>query len=207
MFAGDKKSVSREVQHALRQLGLSHLLAVSGYHVSLVSLVFFLLMQRQQRWLRWGSVFGVVAVWAFVAATGWSLSAIRAAAMASLGWWFLVRGKSLHTWGMLGAAGCVVAVIDPMSPLQLGAQLSFAATAALISLRGKHLALAGASSCSMGHVALERPRFPDLSSPLLPGQCGAAVGGLGPGVLCGRGRRWVSNGSCLGSNEWEKSPW
>ena len=45
MFAGDKKSVSSDVQNALRRLGLSHLLAVSGYHVSLVSLVFFLLMQ------------------------------------------------------------------------------------------------------------------------------------------------------------------
>ena len=140
MFAGDRKSVSPEVQHALRQLGLSHLLAVSGYHVSLVSLVFFLLMQRQQRLLRWGSVFGVPVVWAFVAATGWSLSAIRAATMATLGWWFLVRGKSLNTWGLLGAAGCVVAVLDPMSPRQLGAQLSFAATAALIALKGKHLA-------------------------------------------------------------------
>ena len=61
--------------------------------------------------------------------------------MASLGWWFLVRGRSLNTWGLLGAAGCVVAVVDPMSPLQLGAQLSFAATAALISLKGRHLAL------------------------------------------------------------------
>ena len=61
MFAGDKKSVSSEVQHALRHLGLSHLLAVSGYHVSLVSLVFFLLMQRQQRLLRWGSVLGLPA--------------------------------------------------------------------------------------------------------------------------------------------------
>ena len=140
MFAGDKKSVSPEVQLALRQLGLSHLLAVSGYHVSLVSLVFFLLMQRQQRLLRWGSVFGVPVVWAFVAATGWPLSAIRAATMATLGWWFLVRGKSLNTWGLLGAAGCVVAVLDPMSPRQLGAQLSFAATAALIALQGMHLA-------------------------------------------------------------------
>ena len=140
MFAGDRKSVSPEVQHALRQLGLSHLLAVSGYHVSLVSLLFFLLMQRQQRSLRWGSVFGVPMVWAFVAATGWSLSAIRAATMATLGWWFLVRGKSLNTWGLLGAAGCVVAVLDPMSPRQLGAQLSFAATAALMALQGKHVA-------------------------------------------------------------------
>ena len=34
MFAGDKKSVHHDVQRALRQLGLSHLLAVSGYHVS-----------------------------------------------------------------------------------------------------------------------------------------------------------------------------
>lgn len=141
MFAGDKNSVSREVQHALRQLGLSHLLAVSGYHVSLVSLVFFLLMQRQQRVVRLGSGIGVVAVWAFVAATDWPLSAVRAAVMASLGWWYLVRGKSLQTWGMLGVAGCVVAVVDPMSPLQLGAQLSFAATAALISLKRKYLAL------------------------------------------------------------------
>jgi predicted membrane metal-binding protein len=45
MFAGDKKSVHPEVQKALRQLGLSHLLAVSGYHVALVSLFFFLLLR------------------------------------------------------------------------------------------------------------------------------------------------------------------
>ena len=140
MFAGDKKSVSSNVQNALRELGLSHLLAVSGYHVSLVSLVFFLLMRGQQRVLRWGSVFGVPAVWVFVAATGWSRSAIRAAAMATWGWWFLVRGKSVNTGGLLGAAGCVVAVLDPMSPRQLGVQLSFAATASLIALQGKHLA-------------------------------------------------------------------
>ena len=140
MFAGDKKSVHHDVQRALRQLGLSHLLAVSGYHVSLVSLAFFFLLQGQHRLMRMGSVLGVAAVWIFVAATGWSLSAIRAAVMASLGWWFLVRGRSLNTWGLLGAAGCVVAVVEPMSPLQLGAQLSFAATAALIALRGRHLA-------------------------------------------------------------------
>lgn len=140
MFAGDKKSVAPDVQNALRELGLSHLLAVSGYHVSLVSLVFFLVMHGQQRLLRWGSVFGVPAVWVFVAATGWSSSAIRAATMATLGWWFLVRGKSLNTWGLLGAAGCVVAVLDPMSPRQLGVQLSFAATSSLIALQGNHLA-------------------------------------------------------------------
>ena len=140
MFAGDKKSVSSDVQNALRRLGLSHLLAVSGYHVSLVSLVFFLLMQGQQRLLRWLSALGLPAVWVFVAATGWSRSAIRAAAMATLGWWFLVRGRSVNAWGLLGAAGCVVAVLDPLSPRQLGVQLSFAATASLIALQGKHLA-------------------------------------------------------------------
>ena len=140
MFAGDKKSVSSDVQNALRRLGLSHLLAVSGYHVSLVSLVFFLLMQGQQRLLRWLSALGLPAVWVFVAATGWSRSAIRAAAMATLGWWFLVRGRSVNAWGLLGAAGCVVAVLDPLSPRQLGVQLSFSATASLIALQGKHLA-------------------------------------------------------------------
>ena len=190
MFAGDKKSVHHDVQRALRQLGLSHLLVVSGYHVSRVLGVFFLL-QGQHRLMRMGSVLGVAAVWVFVAATGWSLSAIRAAVMASLGWWFLVRGKSLHTWGMLGAAGCVVAVVAPMSPLQLGAQLSFAATAALISLRGKYLAL---------RVPL-RARPPCLGTSTISklfslypaNSCG--VGGLGPGMLWA-GADWVSSGSC-----------
>lgn len=140
MFAGDKKSVHPEVQKALRQLGLSHLLAVSGYHVALVSLFFFLLLRLQQRTLRMLSVFGVALAWVFVGATGWSLSAVRAAVMASLGWWFMLRGKSLNPWGLLGAAACVVACIDPQSPCQLGAQLSFAATASLMALKDKRSA-------------------------------------------------------------------
>ena len=140
MFAGDKKCVDREVQTAMRRLGLAHLLAVSGYHVSLVSLLFFFLLQMQQRFLRVWSVAGVAMVWTFVAATGWSLSAIRAAVMVSFGWWFWVRGRSLSPWGLLGAAACVVAAIEPLSPCQLGAQLSFAATSALIALKGNHLA-------------------------------------------------------------------
>ena len=53
-----------DVQNALRQLGLSHLLAVSGYHVSLVSLVFFLLMRASLRWV------SVLGLWVFVLALG-----------------------------------------------------------------------------------------------------------------------------------------
>ena len=190
MFAGDRKSVSPEVQHALRQLGLSHLLAVSGYHVSLVSLLFFLLMQRQQRSLRWGSVFGVPMVWAFVAATGWSLSAIRAATMATLGWWFLVRGKSLNIWGLLGAAGCVVALLDPMSPRQLGAQLSFAATAALMALQGKHLAWRVPLRAQWATLPWNVHDFQTFPLPLLPRQCGVSRGGVGLGVLRSGSRMW-----------------
>lgn len=220
MFAGDKKSVPHDVQHALQQLGLSHLLAVSGYHVSLVSLVFFFLLQRQQRLLRVGSVLGVVVIWAFVAATGWSLSAIRAAVMASLGWWFLVRGKSLHTWGLLGAAGCVVAVVDPMSPLQLGVQLSFAATAALIALQGKHLAWRvplRAQWATLPWNVHDFQTFPLLFYPanLLAAlavwglACCLAGAGLGVGWFM-RGLEWMGEGTLSLAeriNRWEGLTW
>ena len=136
-----------------------------------------------------------------VAATGWSLSAIRAAVMASLGWWFLVRGRSLNTWGLLAAAGCVVAVVEPMSPLQLGAQLSFAATAAASREEGTGFRV---PSRSMGHLALEHPRFPNFSSLIRP--TSLRRWRFGSWHVVWQVPDWVSSGSCVCSIRWVSSP-
>lgn len=134
VFAGDKSAMSPEDIDRFRAFGLSHVLAVSGYHVGLASGLFLLLLRAQNRHVRRASVLGVVAAWSVAVACGSPHSATRAALMISTAWLALVRGKRGNVWHAWGLAACVVALWDSRAPLQLGTQLSFVATASLLFL-------------------------------------------------------------------------
>lgn len=132
IFAGDRSLIQSETKTLFAEFGLSHILAVSGYHVGLVSGLFLLLLKAQNRWLKRLSAFGIVMAWSFVMLCGLPVSAIRAAIMMTLGWWGWVRGCRVNVWHAWGMAACVAWFLDPNCPNELGCQLSFAATAGLI---------------------------------------------------------------------------
>jgi ComEC/Rec2-related protein len=140
VFAGDRHAVSPEIRQAFAAIGLGHLLSVSGYHVGLVGLFFLVLLRSQHRMVRRTSVLGVLATAAFVMACGHPTSAIRAWIMLLCLWWSVARGQRPSPWHALGMAACVVTLLDSNVPRQLGAQLSFVATASLLALRGRWMA-------------------------------------------------------------------
>ena len=137
VFAGDRRAVSPELRETFSAVGLGHLLSVSGYHVGLVGLIFLVLLRSQHRMVRRTSVLGVLATAAFVMACGHPTSAIRAWIMLLCLWWTVARGQRPCPWHALGMAACVVTLLDSNVPRQLGAQLSFVATASLLALRGR----------------------------------------------------------------------
>jgi len=139
VFAGDKSAVSRNVIKAFQELGVAHLLAVSGYHVGLVASIFAWLLRFQNRFLRRLSVLGVLGAGLFVAACGYPVSGVRSLLMFSLVWFSLVRGRRGDVWAAWGAAACWTVLDDHYVPTGLGGQLSFLATASLIALKGPWL--------------------------------------------------------------------
>jgi len=134
LSTGDKSLLSRKAKDLFARAGLSHLLAVSGYHVGLVGFIPLLFLRSRRREIKYLSGFGLAGIWFFIIACGSPWSAIRSGIMLTVG----IAGKwashSVLPWQALCVAAWIVAWIDPYTPQQLGTQLSFAATAGILSV-------------------------------------------------------------------------
>ena len=136
--------LSQDMTDAFRRTGTSHLLAISGLHLSLISqLLYLLLHQLFRRSLnRDGdssagflpALITIAFVLFYMALTGWSVGVVRAGVMMILchsGRLLGRRGDSLNS---LGLAALILLLPDPRVALNLGFLLSFSATLGLALL-------------------------------------------------------------------------
>ncbi|WP_178024829.1 ComEC/Rec2 family competence protein [uncultured Paenibacillus sp.] len=114
------------------QLGLTHILAISGSHLAInVALVLGLL--RLCRVTRETSItVALVFVPGYMLLTGFSPSVIRSGLMTMLGLYLLRRGLLKDSLNVLAAAAMLMLIWDPYYLLNVSFQLSFAVTAGLI---------------------------------------------------------------------------
>jgi len=130
---GDRTvSLSPEIRETFRVTGLSHLLAASGFNLSiLVGAVYFSvsLITRNRLLV---SVTALAATASFVGLAGASASVVRAAIMVS----FLILARlsfrRLHSGAALAATLMMALALDPLSIVDVGMQLSYAATAVIV---------------------------------------------------------------------------
>lgn len=132
---GYRRAMPRSVRNRFSAAGVSHILAVSGFHVAVVAgFASFLLGWWPRRGkiksLRWLLTLG--AVWGYVWLTGGAPSALRAGGMITL---FLTgrllrrRADRYNTWA--AAAFCMLAY-NPLYLFDIGFQLSYAAVFAIL---------------------------------------------------------------------------
>lgn len=132
MCFGQREHLSPSDEAAFRGSGLSHLLVVSGLHLSMVALAIRRFFRRS------GMVacclITFCAVWLFALLVGLTPSVIRAAVMISLwlaGCLLFCRSDGLNA---LGLAAMLLLVCHPYTLFDVGFQLSFAATAGVLTL-------------------------------------------------------------------------
>jgi len=117
--------------------GMSHILAVSGLHISLVAGTIFGLLRKLRLPRLLAAVAGSGTVWFYVLLTGASTAAVRAGVMNSVGMIFYGLGMKPLTKAAL-AGLCVAALASLLpNPLRIGSigfQLSFGAVLVLILL-------------------------------------------------------------------------
>lgn len=131
---GERRAVSAAVTAQFRNSGLSHLLVVSGLHLSVLAVTLYSLLRRIGVGYRTAAGMTLPFVWIFAGMIGGTSSVLRASLMCSL--WLLSfvvyrRYDGLTSWGL--AAACLLSV-DPYRLLNAGFQLSFAATAGVLIL-------------------------------------------------------------------------
>lgn len=141
---GDTAGMNREQWRVFAATGITHLVAISGLHVTLFSWLVAAAVRAWWRrlWLpaalrRWRretvalSVgFGAAAGYSLLA--GFSIPTQRTLAMLAIVLLARLGGRVIRRWDLLGAAALVVLLIDPLAVLDAGFWLSFGALAALM---------------------------------------------------------------------------
>ncbi|GAA0135985.1 hypothetical protein YSY43_28250 [Paenibacillus sp. YSY-4.3] len=114
------------------QLGLTHILAISGSHVAInVSLIFGLLrLCRLTKENAYRIVFSFIPVYVLI--TGFSPSVIRSGFMTMIGIYLLRRGFLKDGLNILSAVALLMLLWEPYYMLNVSFQLSFIVTAGLI---------------------------------------------------------------------------
>lgn len=131
MVLGDKQGLDTEVKEFYQKNGISHLLAISGLHVSLIGMGTYRMLKR----LCGSCILAGIPTFLFLCAYGWmtggSVSALRAVLMCSLSVLADMAGRTYDMLTAIGAAALVLMATDPLNARQSAFLLSFGAVLAI----------------------------------------------------------------------------
>ncbi len=131
IFLGRKELIGKEKEF-MQNAGLSHLLAISGLHVGLISLILFYFLRFFQ--ISFRTILFILSIFLifYVVATGFRPSTQRAVLMYlvfALG--FLMKRK-IEVLNSLGLAGVILLLFSPNIIYDIGFQLSFLAVFGIV---------------------------------------------------------------------------
>ena len=144
--SGDRGAIAPEDEDAMRDAGLTHLLSISGLHVSAVIAAGYVIVLRLLALIPWLALrlrLPIVAAGAGAAAgigytllTGAQVPTIRSCIGAVLVMLALVLGREALSMRMVAVAALVVLVVWPEALVGPGFQMSFASVIAIVALHG-----------------------------------------------------------------------
>lgn len=128
VLLGDREPA---ISEDFRRWGISHYLAVSGWHVGFALVLAGLLMRKNRFRFLLASLF----LWAYCGISGMSNSAVRAAIMLQASLLGAATGNGTSGLNCVGLAGVLMLLYDPWVCYDLGWQLSVLAAATVIILQ------------------------------------------------------------------------
>ncbi|BCX05720.1 MAG: hypothetical protein KatS3mg053_3658 [Candidatus Roseilinea sp.] len=131
ILIGDDKDIPEDIHEAFRRTGTSHIVAISGFNVSVVIALVIPLLGRLLNPRR-AALFAIPAIALYAVFVGASASVVRAAVMAGIGLFGALFWRKGFTLNTLCTAACLMLVANPHTLFDLGFQLSFMATLGLV---------------------------------------------------------------------------
>lgn len=134
LLLGNKSELKSNIQDNFRSAGLSHILVVSGLHLTIiVNFIFgFLSMLIKNKKIPAGITIGFIIV--YVILTGGTYSIMRASVMSILYLLSFFVMKKANALNNIGIAGIVITVANPLSIGNLSLLMSFGATLGICTL-------------------------------------------------------------------------
>ncbi|PKM96218.1 MAG: DNA internalization-related competence protein ComEC/Rec2 [Firmicutes bacterium HGW-Firmicutes-1] len=134
MLLGSKGILNDSTKELYQVAGISHLLAISGLHVSIIGMGLFQLLKNFIKSQRTCGIICIVILWLYCVLTGGSTSTLRATIMLTLMLLTIFFNESYEAVSALFIAGTMIVVVNPYQLLDVGFLLSFAAVYGILSL-------------------------------------------------------------------------
>ncbi len=131
MILGHKEDLDTEVKELYQRNGISHVLAISGLHLSLVGMGFYRLLRKITGSYIWSGIPSIVFLLSYAWMTGSSISAVRAAIMCSMAILADLIGRTYDMLTAIGLSALTLMVINPLNARQSAFLLSFGAVLAI----------------------------------------------------------------------------
>ena len=145
LVMGDQSSISSEDWELFNRTGMTHLVSISGSHITMLSsivVLMFMWLWPYCRWrgksladrqagLYWAGALGVIVALAYCLLAGWGVPAQRTFLMLALFYLCNLLRLPMSISSMFVLVALVVLFLDPWSILAPGFYLSFAAVAVL----------------------------------------------------------------------------
>ena len=150
LAVGDQQAIAPEVWRLFAATGITHLMSISGLHVTMIGalaawLVSYLWRRSPRLPLLWPSqkaaaVAGFAGAFAYALLAGFGVPAQRTLYMLGVVVAAMLSGRAMATSQVLGAALLLVLLLDPWAVLAAGFWLSFGAVALLFYIASGRLA-------------------------------------------------------------------
>lgn len=132
MILGDKSGISYDMRQALSRAGLSHIVAISGMHIAIFTLVLFWILLRFIK-RKYASIIAIFILAFYILMIGAPASAVRAGIMAGVIILAQLLGRPNSTLRALLYAATAMVIASPIiMRFDIGFQLSFLAVLGIL---------------------------------------------------------------------------
>ncbi|MBK9924762.1 MAG: ComEC/Rec2 family competence protein [Anaerolineales bacterium] len=131
ILLGVDAGLTKELQQAFKNTGTAHIIAISGFNISIIAGIFFAFFSRFLGNKR-GAVVAIVGIVLYTFIVGADAAVVRAAVMGILALWARQLGRRQVALNTLLVVAFLMCMWNPLYVWDVGFQLSFFATLGLI---------------------------------------------------------------------------
>ena len=137
MTTGNKSRLSSGLRKDYSNAGVAHILALSGFHLTILLALFDLFLLRSylpRRWRRGCGLLVIPLLWLYAWMAGMPVSLVRAATMCSFLQLALMLSAQYDILNACSVAALLMLLVDPRLILDIGFQLSFASIIGIVTM-------------------------------------------------------------------------
>lgn len=135
ILIGEREQISEEIEDDFKNSNLTHMLAVSGSHVTYIITAFASTLGKTNK--KFTKIFTIIFLIFFMSLTGYTASVIRACIMGILVLLASILYRKSDTINNLGISAFIILLINPYTITDLGFLLSYGGTIGIVLLSKK----------------------------------------------------------------------